>query len=120
MAAASVYTNPISQDFGIRTDHYVKINFNSFQDFVDALGGVDVIMDYPIACNFPREPGSKDLVYQTLQPGHYHMDGVFALRYVRERRSTSDVDRAAASNEFLLPCATGTRDQYNSPVASAL
>lgn len=110
----------LAQNFGLRVDHAVKIDFNSFQDVVDALGGIDVTVDCPIAGNFPREPGSKDLVYQTLPPGEYHMDGVFALRYARERKSTSDVDRARRQQRMLIAIRNRAREVNILPRVPAL
>ncbi len=92
----------LAQNFGIRIDHYVKFNFETFKDVIDALGGVDVVVDCPITGKFPVEPGSKQLKWQTLQPGKYHMDGEFALRYVRERKTTSDVDRNRRQQRVLI------------------
>ena len=100
----------LAQNFGIRIDQYVKVNFGGFQDIIDALGGIDVVVDCPIAGNFPREPGSKQLVYQTLQPGEYHMDGVFALRYARERKSTSDIDRTRRQQRVLIAIRNRARE----------
>lgn len=110
----------LAQNFGLRVDHTVKIDFSSFQDVIDALGGIDVVVDCPIAGNFPREPGSKELVYQTLQPGEYQMDGVFALRYVRERKSTSDVDRARRQQRMLIAIRNRAREVNILPRVPAL
>ncbi len=92
----------LAQNFGIRIDHYVKFNFETFKDMIDALGGIDIVVDCPITGRFPVEPGSKELVWQTLPAGKYHMDGEFALRYVRERKTTSDVDRNRRQQRVLI------------------
>lgn len=110
----------LAQNFGLRVDHAVKIDFSSFQDVIDALGGIEVVVDCPISGNFPREPGSKELVYQTLQPGEYQMDGVFALRYVRERKSTSDVDRARRQQRMLIAIRNRAREVNILPRVPAL
>jgi len=110
----------IESNFGIRIDHYVKINFESFKDAVDALGGIDVVVDCPIKGKFPTEPGSSRLVYKTLQPGTYHMDGFFALRYVRERKSTSDVDRNRRQQRVLIALRNRAREVNVIPRLPAL
>jgi len=92
----------LAQNFGIRIDHYAKFNFETFKDVIDALDGIDIVVDCPITGRFPVEPGSKQLVWQTLEPGQYHMDGEFALRYVRERKTTSDVDRNRRQQRVLI------------------
>lgn len=100
----------IHRNFGIRLDHYVKINFEGFKQVVDALGGVDITVDCPLTGWFPPAPGSNDLVWMTLQPGEYHMDGVLALQYVRERKTTSDVDRARRQQRMILALRKRARD----------
>jgi LCP family protein required for cell wall assembly len=92
----------LAQNFGIRIDHAVKFNFETFKDVIDALGGIDIAIICPITGRFPVEPGSKELVWQTLPAGQYHMDGEFALRYVRERKTTSDVDRNRRQQRVLI------------------
>jgi len=100
----------INRNFGIRIDHYVKINFEGFKQVVDALGGVDITVDCPLTGWFPPAPGSNDLVWMTLQPGEYHMDGALALQYVRERKTTSDVDRARRQQRMILALRKRARD----------
>jgi LCP family protein required for cell wall assembly len=92
----------LAQNFGIRVDHAVKFNFDTFRDMIDALGGIDIEVVCPITGKFPVEPGSKQLKWQTLPAGQYHMDGEFALRYVRERKTTSDVDRNRRQQRVLI------------------
>ncbi len=92
----------LAQNFGIRIDHYIKFNFNTFKDIIDALDGIDVTVDCPLTGHFPIEPGSKKLVWKTLEPGLYHMDGELALRYVRERKTTNDVDRNRRQQRVLV------------------
>ncbi len=110
----------LAKDFDVRIDHYVKIDFESFKSVVDALGGIDMVVDCPVAGNFPKEPGSTELVYQTLQPGKYHMDGFFALRYARERKSTSDIDRARRQQRLIIGMRNRAREVNIIPRLPAL
>ncbi len=110
----------LAQDFGIRIDHYVKFNFDTFKDMIDALGGVDIAVICPITGRFPVEPGSDRLVWQTLPAGQYHMDGEFALRYVRERKTTSDVDRNRRQQRVLIAMRKRAREVNIVPRIPAL
>lgn len=111
----------LAQDFGLRVDHYVKIDFESFKDVVDALGGVDMTIDCAVTGNFPKEPGSRELVWQTLQPGKYHMDGFFALRYARERKASGgDIDRARRQQRLLIGMRNRAREVNIIPRIPAL
>jgi len=70
----------LAEYYDIDIDYYFRVNFNGFEDIIDALGGIDVeceqafsstISDYPIY--YPQ--------------GNIHLDGYKALYYVRERYS---------------------------------
>ncbi len=110
----------LAQNFGIRVDHYMKFNFETFKDVIDALDGVDITVDCPITGRFPVEPGSKELKWQTLPAGDYHMDGEFALRYVRERKTTSDVDRNRRQQRVLIAMRKRAREVNIIPRLPAL
>ncbi len=110
----------LAQNFGIRIDHYVKFNFDTFKDMIDALGGIDIAVICPITGRFPVEPGSNQLVWQTLPAGKYHMDGEFALRYVRERKTTSDVDRNRRQQRVLIAMRKRAREVNIVPRIPAL
>jgi len=110
----------LAQNFDIRIDHYIKFNFDTFKDVVDALGGIDLFVDCPITGRFPVEPGSNQLKWQTLSTGKYHMDGEFALRYVRERKTTSDVDRNRRQQRVLIAMRKRAREVNIVPRIPAL
>jgi LCP family protein required for cell wall assembly len=63
----------------VPVDSYAKINFQGFEDIVDALGGVDVNVKFPF---HQRAIGGK-MVY--FEPGKHHLNGSEALAYVRMR-----------------------------------
>jgi LCP family protein required for cell wall assembly len=88
----------IERNFGIPIERYVRIDFSGFQGVVDALGGVDIVVDCPLY---------DELIYRyfqvyTLEPGTYHMNGEQALYYARSRKTTSDFDRARRQQRVLL------------------
>lgn len=88
----------IERNFGIPIERYVRIDFSGFQDVIDALGGVDVVVDCPL---------DDELIYRyfgtyVLEPGTYHMNGEQALYYSRSRKTTSDFDRARRQQRVLL------------------
>ncbi len=92
---------PIMQDtfeynFGVRPDHYALINFWSFTQVIDSLGGIDVNVAQPLTDHRDKHGD------YTVNAGNVHMDGETALWYVRSRSSTSDFDRARRQQEVLL------------------
>jgi anionic cell wall polymer biosynthesis LytR-Cps2A-Psr (LCP) family protein len=84
-------------NFGVHPDHYVLINFWSFVDFVDSLGGITVDVERPLT---DHRDGYGD--YYTIPAGSIHMDGQTVLWYVRARYTTSDFDRGRRQEEVLV------------------
>ncbi len=74
----------IEEDLGISINHYVELNFDSFQGVVNALGGIDMYFPDPV----------KD-AYSALNvstPGCHHLNGFEALAVVRARHLYYEVD----------------------------
>ncbi len=96
----SLFASTLETNFGVRPTHYMIANFNSFIQIIDSLGGVDVKASQQLhdTCKLPQAVGG----YCTVNPGVTHMNGNFALWYVRSRYSTSDFDRERRSQEVLL------------------
>lgn len=67
----------IQDDFGIPINHYVDVNFASFQDVVGAIGGVSLYFDKPM-----RDTNSG-LSVKTA--GCVNLDGESALAFARSR-----------------------------------
>ena len=82
-------------NFGVRPDYYVLINFWSFTDVIDSLGGVDV--NAAVSLTDHRDGRGQ----YTVPAGVTHMDGETALWYVRSRYSTSDFDRGRRQQEVV-------------------
>jgi LCP family protein required for cell wall assembly len=74
----------IKQNFGISIDNYVEIDFQSFRDLVEVLGGVPVYFATPVR---DTETG---LVVNT--PGCIMLDPTQALAYARSRHFEYQVD----------------------------
>jgi LCP family protein required for cell wall assembly len=74
--------------FHVPIDYYAKVNFQGFEDLVDALGGVDVNVKQRFK---QRAIGGKMIVFE---PGPRHLNGSEALAYVRNRKSFAEGDFA--------------------------
>ncbi len=83
-------------NFGVHPDHYAFINFWSFTQVIDSLGGVDVDVAVPLTDQRDRYGD------YTVTAGTHHMDGATALWYVRARYTTSDFERGRRQQEMLL------------------
>jgi LCP family protein required for cell wall assembly len=68
---------------GVKLDHFVEFDFNSFRTMVDALGGVEVCV--------PPGPGYHDhYSHLSLSPGKHLLKYNQALAYVRTRHGVGD------------------------------
>lgn len=125
---AALYQGPsqlvaaINENLGIPIQHYVVLNFDTFANVVDALGGVKMYFPMPV---FDAYSG-----LQQLTPGCVELDGVHALQVVRARHlqyrgpgvttslprywpseSLSDLARIRRDHEFLRVLATAVGKQ---------
>jgi LCP family protein required for cell wall assembly len=95
----------ITANFRVPIAGYLMIDFQTFEQIVDSLGGIDV--DVPRTLHDTRYPDPRPgdpYAYKTVHfdPGLQHMDGEQALEYARSRMSTSDFDRAGRQQQILL------------------
>lgn len=74
---------------GVEINYYVKVNFTSFIDIVDALGGIEVYSKYTFT--------SKDNFNYT--KGYNKMNGEQALSFARERKAFAEGDRQRGANQ---------------------
>ena len=94
----------IAWNLDIPVQRFLRINMLGFVDVVDALGGVDVVVDCPDqdvlrASDMDVATGGTDL--QDKRPGLHHLDGRTALAFVRARTNTSDFARSRRQQRLL-------------------
>ncbi len=96
----------ILYNFGIPIHYYAQIDFDGFEQAVDAMGGVDVA----VSCRLQDwrlispelDPEVEENWHQfALEPGIHHMDGDTALWYARSRLSSNDFDRGRRQQQLL-------------------
>jgi LCP family protein required for cell wall assembly len=73
---------------GVRIDHVAIIDFAGFKEIVDALGGVDIDVEYSFTSTHSLTPNG----IRRFKEGRQHMDGATALDYARERFALRDGD----------------------------
>ena len=98
----------IGDILGLDIHYFAAVNLTGFKDAVDAIGGVDITVERAIADPVYSEDGELEPGFY-VEPGTYHMDGPFALAYVRSRHGPGDSDftRADRQQELL----TAIRDK---------
>lgn len=84
----------------IQIDHYVRVDFATFVEIVDAVGGVDIDVPKAIVDNaYPTDNGGTMRV--VFDAGEQHMDGATALIYARTRHADDDYQRAGRQQQVL-------------------
>nr|WP_137875235.1 LCP family protein [Rhodococcus sp. Q] len=83
----------VEEATGLRMDHYAEIGFGGFAGIVDAIGGVNLCVPYPI---------DDPLAGINLQPGCQDLTGAEALGFVRTRATPlADLDRMNNQRLFM-------------------
>lgn len=78
--------------YGIDVNYFLKINFTGFETLIDAVGGIDIDVDK----SFTSVDGYK------FTKGMTHMNGIYALNYVRERKAFGDGDFARGRHQMQM------------------
>jgi LCP family protein required for cell wall assembly len=88
-------TTTMEYNFGVRPDYYILINFWSFKEVIDSIGGVTVHIGRDL-CDQRDAFG-----WYCVSQGTMWMSGESALWYVRSRYTTSDLDRGRRQQEVI-------------------
>ncbi len=92
---AAATTKFLGECFQIDFDGYAHVDFESFREIVDAIGGVDVELT-------PGEAGKLDLPYS----GMNHLDGAHALAFCRLRSIDSNWERTGRQRRTIQAALT--------------
>ena len=94
----------VTQNLGVAVNHYVRVDFDSFRAVVDAVGGIDVVVEEAIVDDaYPTDDYGTMRI--EIPAGPQHMDGETALRYARSRHASSDFDRTRRQQQILTALA---------------
>lgn len=122
---AALQAETVSNFLGIPIDHVVIMNFEGFEDFIDAIGGVKVDLDLPLCADISGGEANGGWTIE-LEKGSNTLNGEDALAYARTRSPSpcpgntvsafsegyDDLDRAAAQQNIL----NGIKDRLTSPL----
>lgn len=88
---------------GLDIHYYAMVNFEGFEDIVDAVGGIEVNVESEIYDPFYPAKNTSYATYDPfyIEPGLQELDGETALKYARSRHTTSDFDRARRQQEVI-------------------
>jgi len=91
----------VEYNFGLPIHYYAMVDFNSYRSIVDAVGGVDVVVECGFHDTYPDDESPTGQTDIDLEPGVHHLDGKYALWYVRSRWNTSDFDRHRRQQQVI-------------------
>lgn len=81
------FSDTIYQNYGVTFDRYGVFHFSNFVDLINAVGGVDIVLDKPV--------GAYGIT------GTTHLDGEAALEYARNREADNDIFRARRQSVII-------------------
>lgn len=87
----------LNLNFGVQPDHYLAVNMQTFENIVDAVGGIDVYLPYDIDVRSKDNPKGFHV-----EEGQHHFDGETAL-WVARIRQYHTFSRAESQN--IVMCA---------------
>ena len=76
----------INSRLSLPIDHYVLFDFEGFEKVIDAIGGVDILLEEEMKVY----PNKKTFI--TLPAGLNHLDGATALKFMRTRKNYANGD----------------------------
>lgn len=86
----------LEYNFGVEVEHGIAVNFSSFPQVIDAVGGVDIELTKSEAKHLNGQEGSWNL-----KAGVNHLNGKQALAYSRIRKIDSDFNRTSRQRKVL-------------------
>ena len=86
----------VLENFGIPSDKYLSLDFAGFEQAIDILGGVDLVVDKKM--DYDDNWGHLHI---HLKPGMQHLNGKQAMGFVRFRHSDSDLIRVQRQQTLI-------------------
>ena len=87
----------IEDYFGIDINYYVRVNFSSLINIVDAIGGIDIYVEPGLEVETFYANGTEGV-----QAGWNHLEGERALAFARERHAYLDGDLQRTKNQQIV------------------
>ncbi len=110
-SSSSCAVQTIENLFDVDIDYYAKINFKGVVNLVDAVGGIDVDVDYAFCEQSSSRGWGKNTVF--VDAGRQHLNGEQALALARNRHKPNDGSKTGKKMAQYCPDRTsGSRNDY--------
>lgn len=103
---ANLLMQTIEANFGIHIDYFARVNFFSFMDIIDAIGGIDINLT---DAELPHVNSASTAQNRIETAGMNHLTGPQALAYARIRYVGSDYARTQRQRTVLQTVANKLR-----------
>ena len=106
---ADLMMKEVRECLKVDVHHYVRVNFNTFQQGIEAIGGIDVELtakEAEYVNTYLRKRGG----YEMLSAGMNHLDGYGAITYARCRKIDSDWRRIERQRNVVQAAVNKTQD----------
>lgn len=103
---ANLLMQTIEVNFGIHIDYFARVNFFSFMDIIDAVGGIDINLT---DAELPHVNSASTAQNKIQSAGVNHLNGPQALAYARIRYVGSDYARTQRQRTVLQTVASKLR-----------
>jgi LCP family protein required for cell wall assembly len=103
-SGAKLAVQTVEKVLGVPIHYYARVDFTGFEQAIDAVGGVDVVVEKSLYDpSFPA-PGLNGYEPFRISAGKQHLDGRTALRYARCRKGNcgDDYGRAQRQQQVLV------------------
>lgn len=93
----------VEETLGLKIDYYAMVNLQGFEDLVNAIGGVSMVVErrIPIGGGTNQATGRKYPVTGWIEPGEQKLDGYHALWYARSREGSDDFNRMCRQQRIV-------------------
>ncbi|MBQ5545144.1 MAG: LCP family protein [Clostridia bacterium] len=107
---AGLLIHTIENTFKVKIDGYVRVNFHTFAQIIDRLGGVDITLDADEVRGLNTEKHKGQVIDRPLSVGINHLSGEEALLYARLRWIDSDFQRIQRQRKVIVAVKEKLRD----------
>lgn len=99
---SELVTKTVEHCFRVDVDHYVRFNFHSVREAVNAIGGIEMELTQAEAFAINKGKNRDGVIRTALQEGVNHLDGFLALDFARLRSIDSDWRRVERQRKVIL------------------
>lgn len=96
----------IAQNFRLKIDDYIGVNFQGLPVLIDAMGGLDIELTAKEITQIPAVgcyavADNPNFIGMTGEPGVHHLNGYQAMQYARIRKIDSDFQRTERQRKVI-------------------